>query len=270
MKPSSFLSGSHQNPIVLHIPHNGLWLPEDFVYERSDIEKQQDIFRLVDHHTDRLFTPLLTRGGLQILNPYCRLYFDPERYEDPDKEIMNEIGMGVFYTHTTEGKRFRADDTPKAHHQRIADLYRPYHKQLANACRTLIEQFGFCFLIDGHSYPKICSPFERYPDDHRPEIDLGTDTQHSPTWMRDLAFDIFSGAGYSVGFDQPYKGTLIPTPLYGDTRLFAMMLEIRRDVYLDDLAYERGTVCIDAIKLHRFHQTVERLRDALISYDQPH
>ncbi len=259
-------TGNLEAPFVLHIPHSGLLLPEDFVYERSEEELQQDIHRIVDHHTDTLFAPILAHGGLRILNPLCRMYFDPERFEDPAQERMHALGMGVFYTHTTNQKRFRSDDSPARYQERIRALYHPYHRQLTQACQRQLDRFGHCFLIDGHSYPRARYPFECFPDDSRPEIDLGTDAVHTPAWMRTLAFNIFSDAGYSVAFDQPFRGTLVPTPLLGDTRLIALMLEVRRDVYLEYPAYEEGRLMINHSGFTRLHETLEELRRAILSH----
>lgn len=258
-----FVCRDGNSPILVHLPHNSTFLPNDFVYQRSDVEKERDIHILVDHHTDQLFAPL---GGTSFVNQLCRLYFDPERYAEPSKEVMNEIGMGVFYTHTIDGHRFRGDDTSAEYEEKLEAIYRPYHQQLTDCCRDLIERYGTCILIDGHSYPKKCFPFERFHNDDRPEIDIGTDSVHTPEWLKQLLYTAFVEAGYSVAFDQPFKGTLVPLPLVDEPRLLACMLEVRRDVYLDQQAYEGGVVHIDAAKISRFHAVLEEVRRRLFAY----
>jgi len=259
----SFVCNEGSGPVLVHLPHNSVVLPEDFDYRRSAQERERDIHVLVDHHTDVLFAPLY---GTSFVNSYCRVYFDPERYADPSKEVMNEIGMGVFYTHTVDGLRFRPDDEPGVYQSKLDKFYHPYHQNLTDCCIRLMEQYGRCFLIDGHSYPKRCFPFEQFPDDERPEIDIGTDSVHTPEWLKEELFAICTAAGYSVGFDQPFKGTLVPTSLIGDPRLVACMLEVRRDVYLDQTAYENGVVRIDTDKLKRFHIMLEKVYQKLISF----
>jgi len=260
---TQIVSGNGTIPIVLHLPHNSMYTPTDYEFSLSTEAQKVEIFRLIDHHTDRLFSPFLERGCMQILNPFCRMYFDPERFADPEKEAMNKIGMGVFYTHTTNGLRFRSDDTAEKYEQKIKRLYLPYHKIFYDVCIQTIKKFGFCIVIDGHSYAKDILPYERFPTDRRPEIDLGTDDQHTPSWLQECSHEVFSAAGFSVEYNQPYRGTLVPLPLYGDRRLSSLMLEIRRDVYLQYDPYEKGLVLLDEEKVAFFHTVLHRLIDRL-------
>ena len=257
------VSGTGSLPILLHLPHNSTFLPADYETTLTTEEQKREIFRLVDHQTDVLFSPFLSRGAVQILNPLCRTYFDPERFEDPKEEIMSTIGMGVFYTHTTDNIRFRSDDTTEKYAEKIARMYVPYHKIFYDVCMRIINTFGVCIVIDGHSYSRDVLPYERFPDAARPEIDLGTDDTHTPSWLRDMAHRAFSAAKYSVAYDQPYQGTLIPLPLYGDQRLSSLMLEVRRDVYLQLEPYEESIVRLDPRKVSHFHATLHRLIDSI-------
>ena len=81
-----------------------------------------------------------------------------------------------------------------------------------------------------------------------------------------MLYTTFVEAGYSVEFDQPFKGTLVPLPLVDEPRLLACMLEVRRDVYLDQEAYEAGVVHIDAAKMSRFHVVLGEVRRRLFAY----
>ena len=257
---SKFIRNFGDGPILVHLPHNSVYIPDIFEYQRSEQELARDIHLLVDHYTDHLFEPLY---GTSFVNPFCRLFFDPERYSDPSKEIMNEIGMGVFYTHTVDGNRFRADDSIIEYRSKLDTFYHPYHQQLTKCCMEMMDKYGCCILIDGHSYSKISTPCEQYQNDMRPEIDIGTDNFHTPALFQDLLYDVFSSSGYSVAFDQPFKGTLVPMSLMGDPRLYACMIDVRRDVYLDQSAYENGLVQVDKNKMKRFHETLVVLRQKL-------
>ena len=257
------VSGSGSLPIVIHLPHNSTFLPAAYESTLDPEEQNREIFRLVDHHTDLLFSPFLSRGAVQILNPLCRMYFDPERFDDPQEEIMSTIGMGVFYTHTTNNVRFRNDDTPEQYAEKIERMYVPYHKIFCDVCTRIINRFGFCIVIDGHSYSREVLPYERFPTAVRPEVDLGADDTHTPSWLREMAHRVFSVASYSVEYNQPYKGTLVPLPLYGDQRLSSLMLEVRRDAYLQVDAYEKGIARVDSSKVALFHSTLHQLIDML-------
>ena len=40
--------------------------------------------------------------------------------------------------------------------------------------------------------------------------------------------------GFEVARDTPFSGTFVPSALLGDTRVAAVMLELRRDTYMDE------------------------------------
>jgi len=55
---------------------------------------------------------------------------------------------------------------------------------------------------------------------------------HTPGWLLAAAEGVFASWGTAV--DQPFVGTYVPTRHYGsDTRVSSLMVEIRRDQYLD-------------------------------------
>ena len=71
--------GSGTVPIILHLPHNATHLPRDFEWSLDQHTLEQEIHRLVDHHTLELFQPLMDAGAIALHNNLCRLYFDPEQ-----------------------------------------------------------------------------------------------------------------------------------------------------------------------------------------------
>ena len=248
-------------PIVLHLPHNATYIPEDFDWNLDQHTLDQEIHRLVDHHTLELFQPLIDAGAIALHNNLCRLYFDPERFADRDKETMNQVGMGVFYTHTTDGERFREEDEADDYEAKLERLYHPYHQQFTQIVDELLSKFGRVLIIDGHSYPRDPLPYEQFPDASRPQIDIGTWTepdQHTSQVLIDHTSKCFRELGYSVDLDVPFKGSIIPTKFIGDTRVQTMMLEIRRDVYLCSDSYAEGEVQLDLNKLSHFHRGVRR------------
>jgi len=115
---------------------------------------------------------------------------------------------------------------------------------------------------------------------HRPAVCLGTDTtlpphapfahdgMHTPPWLRERAAEAAGemlsrwpggaapdpasaphepsaeGAGKAVAgiaFDRPFAGALVPLPYLGrDRRVQALMIELRRDLYMDEETGGRG------------------------------
>lgn len=256
-------------PLILHVPHNATQLPDDFEWHLSRELLKRDMFRLVDHHTLELFQPLITAGGVALHNNFCRLYFDPERFADREQESMNQLGMGVFYTHSTDGQRFRETDSDALYQQRIQDLHQPYHQKLTTLVEEILQRFGKVLIIDCHSYPKEVLPFEQYPNDPRPQIDIGTWEPPYPHSRRELVTHTrqsFEKSDYSVELNAPFKGSLVPTQYIGDPRVQSIMLEIRRDVYLCEEAYAQAEIQLDIKKVVRFHQVLEQWLSTIHQY----
>ena len=258
---SFFIEGEGSIPVILHLPHNSTLMPDDWSVSLNSDVLHNEIHILVDHHTDILYHPILEMGGRVFHNRYCRIAFDPERFSDPQQEIMNEVGMGVFYTHTSDGIRFREDDSHEIYQKKLQQYYWPYHNALSFETQNMLKKFGRVLFVDGHSYPKTCFSFERFPSDTRPEIDIGTDPFHTPKEFVEDIYEIFSES-YSVAIDQPFRGTLIPNGFCNtDSRLWAMMLEVRRDVYLD--RYDEGEISLHHLNIEVFHK---KLRHILTCY----
>ena len=143
-------------PVILHLPHNALYLPEDFDWGLDPESLEKDIFRLVDHHTLELFQPLIDAGAFALHNNLCRLYCDPERFADREVETMNDLGMGVFYTHSTDGQRFGEDDPDVVYQRKIDVFYKPYHQRFTNRGDTI--QVCRVFIAMDIPIPKRCCP----------------------------------------------------------------------------------------------------------------
>jgi N-formylglutamate deformylase len=256
------VEGPGEIPVILHLPHNSVNLPKPFTCNLTPEKVASEVHTLVDHCTDILYRPILEMGGRVFTNSYCRLFFDPERFSLPEKEIMNEVGMGIFYTHTTDGIRFREDDDSHLYEEKLQKYYWPYHNALSMETQSLVDRFGRVLFIDGHSYPSKCFPFERFPTASRPEIDIGTDSFHTPDSLLQSAKNIFSES-FSVDIDQPFKGTLIPNGFYRENKnVSAMMLEVRRDVYLNN--YESGSIDINQEGIRLFHEKLQQVIESFL------
>ena len=94
--------------MILHIPHSSHSIPasyqEYFVLSSKDLEHEQ--LRMVDAYTDELFS--LNESEAVIFH-YSRLLVDVERFSIDENEPMSQVGMGVIYTRTSEGKRLKRD-----------------------------------------------------------------------------------------------------------------------------------------------------------------
>jgi N-formylglutamate amidohydrolase len=266
----------------MHIPHSSAEVPADvraqFLLEDDDLARELRL--MTDWHTDELFA-LPPAEAVTVRFPVSRLVVDPERFEDPEAERMEAVGMGAVYTKTSQ--RLPLRDEAEAARERealLARYYRPHHAALEAATAAALAAHGCCLIIDCHSFPSRPLPYEfkvsadRWKVIHRPAVCIGTDAtlpphapfahagMHTPPWLRERAAEVLGemlsrwtgggapdpaiaphepapegagGAVAGIAFDRPFAGTMVPLPYLGnDRRVLSVMIELRRDLYMDE------------------------------------
>lgn len=238
MTPGGALrAGDPLSPVVLHVPHASRAVPADVRGDLllDDTALETELDRMTDTATDVLAGRAAAAAALapwRWANPWSRLVVDPERFPD-EREEMGSVGMGAVYTGTSDLRRLRAED-PARDRALLDRFFAPYADGLADLVDHRLAACGTAVLVDVHSYPRHALPYERHGDGPRPEVCLGTDADHTPGWLLDAARAAF-GAGHEVGLDSPFAGTYTPARHHGhDRRVASVMIEVRRDVYLDD------------------------------------
>ena len=228
--------------VVSHIPHSSLTIPNGVrgQFVLSDEELWAELKLMTDHFTDELFREAVL-GVTDVIFPVSRLVVDPERFEDDSAETMASVGMGVVYEQTSQGNALRRELSPTEREQLIESYYRPHHHQLKKAVREAVHHGEKCLVIDCHSFPAKALPYELDKSMDRLEICLGTDEFHTPDSITDLAARTFQDAGFSVAINEPFAGALVPSVCYRtDDRVFALMIELRRDLYMDEATGEKA------------------------------
>ncbi|MDN5748498.1 MAG: N-formylglutamate amidohydrolase [Pseudonocardia sp.] len=229
--------GDDASPVLLHVPHAGTEIPP---WTRPHLLLDDDaltaeVAALTDHRTDETAAAAADHARVRpwlLVNPVSRFVVDVERFPD-EREEMSAVGMGAVYTHGTRRQRLRGDDA--AHHAALLDaFYVPWAAAVERTVEERIAATGRAVLLDVHSYPREPLPYERPGDARRPAVCLGTDATHTPAWLVESARRAF-GAG--VALDTPFAGAYVPLSRHGsDERVLSLMVEIRRDVHLADLA----------------------------------
>ena len=172
--------------------------------------------------------------------PISRLVVDPERFVDDAEESMAARGMGVLYTRTSHGALLRDAPDPARRMQLLERYYHPHHERLTTVVDAALAARSSCLVIDCHSFPAAPHPYELDQSADRPEICLGTDAFHTPARLADTARRIFEEAGFTVAFDRPFAGALVPMKHYQrDRRVAALMVEVNRRLYMDEHTGER-------------------------------
>jgi len=222
-------------PIVVHVPHSATTLPGDVraALLLTDAELAEELRRMTDHRTEQLASDVGQHGATRMVNRWSRLAVDPERFLDPSEEEMEAVGMGAVYTRMSDGRPLR-DPAPAHRADLLERHFHPYHAALTELVGEHLDRHGRCVLVDLHSYPRVALPYELHATGPRPEVDIGTDPRHTPAWLRDLVVEVVSEVGLEHADNSPFAGTFVPTRYLGDHRVSSVMLEVRRDVYLDE------------------------------------
>ena len=247
--------------IILHIPHSSTIIPFSEGFLIDSIELEKEILKLTDWYTDDLF---YSNEEQMIIAPFSRIFCDPERFSDDSQEVMAQFGMGVLYEKSDAGSRIR-EVTPELREKILTGFYWKHHKDFSNAVNNQLESFGKAQIIDCHSYPNIPLIRDLDQNRNRPDFNIGTDSYHTSKELIDLSVDFFNRAGYSLGIDVPYGGSIVPLEHYQRNKnVQTIMLEVNRKLYLNEPSNEKNESYhtikeltqsfIRKIKDHFYHQ----------------
>ena len=223
-------------PVIAHVPHGGTWIPSDVRANLvlDDDALAREIVRMTDWHTGSLFSCAAQLGGLVFENRLSRLVVDPERFTDDAEESMSRVGMGAVYLRTSDGADLRRDLRPEERERLLATYFWPYARALEQLVADLLDLFGRCLIVDGHSFSSAPLPYELIQDPDRPAICIGTDLVHTPARVGSAIEARCRQLGLSVERDRPFAGTYVPLRFYRtDPRVASVMVEVRRDLYCD-------------------------------------
>lgn len=236
----------------MHIPHSSVRLTDTphFLLKQKDLEIEAKI--MADLYTDKLFdyyTPLIFE--------YSRLICDVERFEDENLEVMSKIGMGLCYSKTHELKTLKIYDN-KAINESI-NLYHVHHRKLTNLVDEHLKQYGFCIIIDCHSFSSKPLLYELNQLSPRPDICIGVDSFHTPKSFTNNLYSLLKD--YDVKINTPFSGTIVPLKHYHkDKRVISIMLEINKKLYMNEQSFE-----LDFLKFNKLKEDIKQALDSTMS-----
>jgi N-formylglutamate amidohydrolase len=224
------VDASASTPVILHAPHGGRAIPAeylaDFLVSASGLEAEKDA--MTDHYTDTLVAG--TTGASAIINGLSRFAVDVERFPD-DSEEMNQVGMGVLYTHGSRRQEIRwvspANTAP------LLERFAAYSARFTELVDATLAVHGRAVIIDVHSYPEHELAYELHGGGYRAPLCVGFDPFHASDHL--LAAVAESFAHLDTSSNAPFAGAYVPLKHYQrDARVSSVMLEIRRDTYMDE------------------------------------
>lgn len=234
--------------VVFHVPHDSTWIPPSArnQFLLNDAELKAELLRMTDHWTFDLFARGIPEEQVMRAE-VSRLVVDVERFEDDAEESMSAFGMGAVYERTSDGRRLRRKLSP-GERQNLMDVwYHAHHAMLEDAAQTAISDHGRALILDAHSFPSKPLPYELDQRLDRPDVCIGTDDFHTPKEFEEAFVHAFRDAGFTVGLNAPFAGTLVPMHYYRkDRRVTALMIEVNRGIYIDEATAERRP-CFDSV-----------------------
>jgi N-formylglutamate deformylase len=250
-----------QIPLIANIPHSSTSIPNHIRTSLllNDDELHQELLRMTDRYTDELFSRVTTVGGTCLVYGVSRLVVDPERFEDDAEENMSKKGMGVIYTKTSDGQPLRNSVTNMERKQLLDAYYRPYHKRFHEEVQRFLDRFNTCMIIDCHSFPSAPLPFED-ASKKRPDICIGTSDFHTSSTLIDSIMNYCEKNNMTIAINEPFAGTYVPMKFYEkDRRVFSVMIEVNRRLYLDEMTGDKSNSYEDTKKV------IDELIDTLIA-----
>lgn len=217
--------------LILHIPHSSDNIPfkEGYVVDETILNKE--ILKLTDWYTDDLFH---SDTDEMIIANFSRIFCDPERFSDDDKEEMSKVGMGVLYEKTDDNLLMR-EISPALRKKILDEYYWKHHQKLNNAVNQQLEKYGKAIIIDCHSLSDV--PFLRDKDQesNRTDYSIGTDLFHTNEHLYAKTKHFFKDRGIEVSINSPYSGTIVPMEHYKmNENVHSIMIEVNRKLYLKD------------------------------------
>lgn len=240
--------GDPASSVIVHVPHSSRTVPAD-VRARivlTDKQLEHELDRMTDSYTADIAAVAVTASTGQrpwvFLNEQSRLVVDPERFPD-ERESMRQVGMGAVYTRTHDGNVLRQDD-PEHERQLLDTYFFPYAQALTNLVADRLATTGRAVIIDLHSFPTARLPYE-IGDEHRPPLCIGTDPLHTPPSLEAAVVDAFR---LDTTINSPFSGCYVPLEYYGvDSRVESVMIELRRDQYLDETTMAKDPSAVTAL-----------------------
>ena len=161
---------------------------------------------------------------------------------------MAARGMGVFYERGCFGQPIRRRLLSSERDQ-LLDAYHAHHSALNRHTANALAEFNFCLFLDCHSYPAQRLPYELSPEGDRAGIVIGTDSVHTPSNIIELIRKEVERAGYSFALDVPFSGTVVPAKFLGDPRVLALMVEVNRELYMDEISTRKSPGSFEQVKI---------------------
>lgn len=237
-------------PLVCDSPHSGTAYPDDF----GHAVPLALLRRGEDTHVHRLWHTAPAHGATLIAATFPRTYIDVNRADtdlDPaqidgawpvplEPGPKTRQGLGLIWQQISKDgvatPLYARPRTVAEVQRRIEGYWRPYHAQLQQAIDASVQRFGGVWHLNLHSMPG--DVYRRLGQEGKVLADFVLGDRDGTTCAPGFAHligDTLRGFGYSVAYNEPYKGVeLIGRIGQPQRSRHSLQIEIRRPVYMDE------------------------------------
>jgi N-formylglutamate deformylase len=231
-------------PIVVSVPHASVEVGEMAAVLSPELDVRCD----ADLYVDRLYRIGEPAGpaacvAARLSRFICDLNRDPDDVSatavPAHPAPRNTDGRGFVWAVTTSGMAALRRPLTLEEWRARAAIHADYHRAIAQALERARARFGFAILVDGHSMPSMGRQGHKDVGRRRADVVPGDrdGTSCSPVLARHVGAH-FQARGYSVAFNDPYKGGFI-TAHHGQPPggIHAIQIELSRDLYMDEQSF---------------------------------
>lgn len=227
-----------KNRVFLNIPHASLKLVKEFK-RREKLISDEDIihfnYDMTDLYTHKLFS---YRNFKHIKESFSRISCDVEKFEDDEKEVMAQYGLGVIYKNDLYKRPIFKSEFKNYRKIVLKKYYTPFHRKLDKSIKALLKK-GKVILVDCHSFSENII-LDDAKKENLPDICIGHCKDYCSEELIDFACTYFKNLGYKIGINYPYEGAIVPNSLMKNpnSNFSSIMLEVNKSLYLD--GYKRS------------------------------
>lgn len=232
MKPVDVISG--HSPIILAMPHSGLYVPDNIYSRFNDIGC---LLADTDWHIDRLYTDLLPNVTMVRAN-FHRYVIDPNRDPSgtslyPDQNTTQLCPLKDF----NGANIYRKGQAPNMVdiQDRISNFHSPYHTALSNEIKRIKNLHGIAILYDCHSI-RSKAPFLFHG--RLPDFNIGTNNGETchPLIQKTVAETCTKAKDFTSVENGRFKGGWT-TRHYGrpTSGIHAIQMELAQSNYMQEI-----------------------------------
>lgn len=227
-------------------PHSGRFLPKELLNNTRLSEFELRISE--DFHVDELAASAANLGLDYIKGEISRIYVDLNRNGEIFDHLLidgakqrfdctyTRVGIGVIPRIIAKNtKIYNEKIAIESATKRIEEIHIPYHNMITNCLEELNKKFSRALLLDMHSMPAKSLGFLQA------DIILGNRFGKSTDAKTiEMAKEFFVNSGLKVRLNTPFAGGFT-TAFHAnkDKNIFAMQIEINRNLYFDEQTQQK-------------------------------